>query len=160
MEGIKMDNNENAQKMELSQFIVVKLGVEQYGINIQYVQNIVRMINITRVPKAPYYIKGVVNLRGDIIPVMSIRLKFDMEEDVLSDSTRIIFVKLEGNEIGLIVDEVKEVIQLSDADIDNISRESHEEKDAYVFGVGKIGQSLVTLLNIDELIKVNDPLKA
>jgi len=155
-----MDNNENAQKMELSQFIVVKLGVEQYGINIQYVQNIVRMINITRVPKAPYYIKGVVNLRGDIIPVMSIRLKFDMEEDVLSDSTRIIFVKLEGNEIGLIVDEVKEVIQLSDADIDNISRESHEEKDAYVFGVGKIGQSLVTLLNIDELIKVNDPLKA
>ncbi|PKM57158.1 MAG: chemotaxis protein CheW [Firmicutes bacterium HGW-Firmicutes-3] len=155
-----MDKNENAQKMELSQFIVVNLGVEQYGINIQYVQNIVRMINITRVPKAPYYIKGVVNLRGDIIPVMSIRLKFDMEEDVLSDSTRIIFVKLEGNEIGLIVDEVKEVIQLSDADIDNISREAHEEKDAYVFGVGKIGESLVTLLNIDELIKVSDPLKA
>ncbi|PKM54082.1 Chemotaxis protein CheW [Petrocella atlantisensis] len=155
-----MDNNENAQKMELSQFIVVKLGVEQYGINIQFVQNIVRMINITRVPKAPYYIKGVVNLRGDIIPVMSIRLKFDMEEDVLTDNTRIIFVKLEGNEIGLIVDEVKEVIQLSEADIDNISRESHEEKDAYVFGVGKVGESLVTLLNIEELIKVNDPLKA
>jgi len=155
-----MDNNENTQKMESSQFIVVKLGVEQYGINIQYVQNIVRMINITRVPKAPYYIKGVVNLRGDIIPVMSIRLKFDMEEDVQTDSTRIIFVKLEGNEIGLIVDEVKEVIQLSEADIDNISRESHEEKDAYVFGVGKIGESLVTLLNIEELIKVNDPLKA
>ncbi|MCF8018490.1 MAG: chemotaxis protein CheW [Vallitaleaceae bacterium] len=160
MEGINMDNNENAQKMELSQFIVVKLGVEQYGINIQFVQNIVRMINITRVPKAPYYIKGVVNLRGDIIPVMSIRLKFDMEEDVLTDNTRIIFVKLEGNEIGLIVDEVKEVIQLSEADIDNISRESHEEKDAYVFGVGKVGESLVTLLNIEELIKVNDPLKA
>jgi len=155
-----MDNKENAQKMESSQFIVVKLGVEQYGINIQYVQNIVRMINITRVPKAPYYIKGVVNLRGDIIPVMSIRLKFDMEEDVYSDNTRIIFVKLAGNEIGLIVDEVKEVIQLSEADIDNISRESHEEKDAYVFGVGKIGESLVTLLNIEELIKVNDPLKA
>ncbi|MDF1616804.1 chemotaxis protein CheW [Petrocella sp. FN5] len=154
-----MENNENAQKIELSQFIVVKLGVEQYGINIQYVQNIVRMINITRVPKAPYYIKGVVNLRGDIIPVMSIRLKFDMEEDIQTDSTRIIFVKLEGNEIGLIVDEVKEVIQLSEADIDNISRESHEEKDAYVFGVGKIGESLVTLLNIEELIKVNDPLK-
>lgn len=151
-----MDINDAAVVEDLKQFIVVKLGVEQYGINIQYVQNIVRMINITRVPKAPYYIKGVVNLRGEIIPVMSVRLKFDLEEDEFSNDTRIIFVKLDGNEIGLIVDEVKEVITLSDEDIDSISRETNEDKGSYVFGVGKVGESLVTLLNIEELIKVSD----
>lgn len=155
-----MELNRNAVAQDLKQFIVVKLGMEQYGINIQYVQNIVRMINITRVPKAPYYIKGVVNLRGEIIPVMSIRLKFDLDEDEFTNDTRIIFVKLDGNEIGLIVDEVREVISLADEDIDSITRESNEEKGSYVFGVGKVGDSLVTLLNIEELIKVNDQAKS
>lgn len=155
-----MESKTVSSKKEITkQYIVVKLGVEQYGINIQYVQNIVRMINITRVPKAPYYIKGVVNLRGEIIPVMSIRLKFDLPADEYSNNTRIIFVKLDGNEIGLIVDEVKEVIQLSNDDIDVISHDGTDEKDNYVFGVGKVGASLVTLLNIEELISVNDSTK-
>lgn len=155
-----MESKDSSQNSDIMQFIVVELGREQYGINIQYVQNIVRMINITRVPKAPYFIKGVVNLRGEIIPVMSVRLKFDLEEDTYNNNTRIIFVKLDGNEIGLIVDEVKEVIQLSSGDIDSISRESNEEKDTYVFGVGKVGDALVTLLNIEELIGVKDLTKS
>lgn len=152
MENITVENT----KEELKQYIVVKLGVEQYGINIQFVQNIVRMINITRVPKAPYYIKGVVNLRGEIIPVMSVRLKFDLDEDAYTNSTRIIFVKVDGNEIGLIVDEVREVIQLRAEDIDIVNHDSNDEKDNYVFGVGKVEGGLVTLLNIEELIKVAD----
>jgi len=151
-----MDNNENVVSEEIKQFIVVNLGVEQYGINIQYVQNIVRMMNITRVPKARYYIKGVVNLRGEIIPVMSIRLKFNLEDDDVNNDTRIIFVEVDGNEIGLIVDEVKEVIQLSSENIDVIAQDPNDEKDNYVYGVGKVGDALVTLLNIEALISVND----
>lgn len=154
-----MDIKETAVAEELKQFIVVKLGVEQYGINIQYVQNIVRMMNITRVPKAKYYLKGVVNLRGEIIPVMSVRLKFDLEDDEMTNDTRIIFVKVNGNEIGLIVDEVKEVIQLSSDAIDVIAQEPGEEKDNHIYGVGKVGESLVTLLNIESLISVGDTAK-
>lgn len=154
-----MDMNETVQSDDLKQYIVVTLGKEEYGINIQYVQNIVRMINITRVPKAPYYIKGVVNLRGEIIPVMSVRLKFDLENDVFGNDTRIIFVKVEGNEIGLIVDEVKEVISLTNDDIDIIASDANEEEN-YVFGVGKVGEELVTLLNIEQLISVKDPTKS
>lgn len=151
-----METKEAIKTQELKQFIVVKLGVEQYGINIQYVQNIVRMINITRVPKAPCYIKGVVNLRGDIIPVMCVRLKFNLEETAYGNDTRIIFVKVDGNEIGLIVDEVKEVIQLKNEAIDVINQDATEDKPNYVDGVGKVGDALVTLLNIEALINVSD----
>ena len=88
-----MDVNE-VELVELTQFIVVKFEHEQYGINIQNVQNIVRMLNITRVPNAPAYFKGVINLRGEIIPVMSVRKKFDLADDVYTNSTRIIIVKV------------------------------------------------------------------
>lgn len=155
-----MDNNETIINEEIKQFIVVKLGVEQYGINIQHVQNIVRMMNITRVPKARHYIKGVVNQRGDIIPVMSIRLKFNLKEDDVNNNTRIIFVEVEGNKIGLIVDEVKEVIQLTSENIDIIDQDSYEDEDNYVYGVGKVEDALVTLLNIDALTRVNESAKS
>lgn len=151
-----MDKTEINANEAIKQYIVVSLGVEQYGINIQYVQNIVRMMKITRVPKAKNSIKGVVNLRGEIIPVMSVRLKFNLNDDEFSNNTRIIFVKVDGNEIGLIVDEVKEVIQLKADDIDIISQDAGDENDNYVFGVGKVGNALVTLLNVEELISVNE----
>lgn len=138
------------------QFIVVKFEHEQYGINIQNVQNIVRMLNITRVPNAPEYFKGVINLRGEIIPVMSVRKKFDLDDDVYTNSTRIIIVKVEGNAIGLVVDEVLEVIQLTEDQIEKIVRDSQDEKAKYVYAVGKLGEELVTLLNIEALIGVEE----
>ena len=96
-----------------AQYIVVRLGEEQYGIDIRYVDNIVRMQHITRVPKVASYIRGVINLRGEVIPVMSIRLKMGLPEDVEVKSTRIIILKHEQHgTIGIIVDEVKEVVNL------------------------------------------------
>ena len=71
--------------MDSKQYIVVELGNEQYGIDIQYIDNIVRMQRITRVPKAQSYFKGVINLRGEVIPVMSLRLKFDFDADVIKN---------------------------------------------------------------------------
>lgn len=77
------------------QYIVIKLGDEQYGIDIKYVDNIVRMQHITRVPKVADYLKGVINLRGEVIPVMSLRIKMDLPADEMTKSTRIIILKLE-----------------------------------------------------------------
>lgn len=150
-----MDVNQ-VKTVDSIQFIVVKFDHEQYGINIQNVQNIVRMINITRVPNAPDYIKGVINLRGEIIPVMSVRNKFALEDDVYTNSTRIIIVKVEGHAIGLVVDEVLEVIQLTENQIEKIVRDSQDEKAKYVYAVGKLGDELVTLLNIEALIGVDE----
>ena len=84
---------ENVSTMDSKQYIVVELGNEQYGIDIQYIDNIVRMQRITRVPKAQNFFKGVINLRGEVIPVMSLRLKFDFAEEEYTNKTRILIIK-------------------------------------------------------------------
>lgn len=150
-----MEDNQ-AKTVDSTQFIVVKFDHEQYGINIQYVQNIVRMIRITRVPNAPSFIKGVINLRGEIVPVMSVRKKFNLEDDAYTNSTRIIIVKVDGNAIGLIVDEVLEVIELHDDHIEKLISEKTDERGQYVYAVGKIDEELVTLLNVETLIAVEE----
>ena len=84
-----------SEQLETTQYIVVKLGNEQYGINIRFVDNIVRMQRITRVPKAQNYFKGVINIRGEVIPVMSLRLRFGLDADEYKNSTRILIIKTE-----------------------------------------------------------------
>lgn len=148
---------ESSTSVESKQFIVVKLGNEQYGIDIQYIDNIVRMQRVTRVPKAQHYFKGVINLRGEIIPVMSLRLKFGLEEDEYTNSTRIIILKLETQyAVGVIVDEVKEVITLEDSNIDKVSQNANDENSQYLSGVGKHSENLISLLNIAGVIIEKD----
>ena len=135
------------------QFIVVKIGSEQYGIDISYVDNIVRMQKITRVPKAQAYFKGIINLRGEIVPVMSIRTKMDLEPDVFTDVTRIIILKLEEHGVlGLIVDEVKEVVTLEDDRIEKVAYDSKDEKSNFLCGVGKSDGGLISLLDLNAVV--------
>ena len=89
-----MEKTSNSD-ISTNQFIIVRIGNEQYGINIKIVDNIVRMQQITRVPKAQKYFVGVINLRGEIVPVMSLRRRFGIEEDEFTNATRIIIVKPE-----------------------------------------------------------------
>lgn len=84
---IETNENKNKEK-EVKQYIVVQIGSEKYGIDISYVDNIVRMQKITRVPKAQEYFKGIINLRGEIVPVMSIRLKMGLEDDTFTSASR------------------------------------------------------------------------
>lgn len=139
--------------VEGKQFIVVSLGSEQYGIDIQYVDNIVRMQRITRVPKAQHYFKGVINLRGEIIPVMSLRLKFGLEPDEYTNASRIIILKLEPQyAVGIIVDEVKEVVTLPEESIDRPAYDGNDDKAVYLSGIGKHEDNLISLLNIAGVI--------
>lgn len=147
-----MDTNK-VNTVEGKQYIVVRLGTEQYGIDIKYVDNIVRMQRITRVPKAQHYFKGVINLRGEIIPVMSLRLKFGLESDEYSNATRIIIIKLEAQyAVGIIVDEVKEVVTLDEDCIEKPNYDGNDDKTGYLSGIGKHGESLISLLNIAGVI--------
>ncbi len=143
--------------VDSKQYIVVNIGLEQYGINIKYIDNIVRMQRITRVPKAQHYFKGVINLRGEIIPVMSIRLKFGLEYDVITNATRIIIIKLDAHSsVGIIVDEVKEVVTLEDENVEKVANSAVEDKNGYILGVGKHKSELISLLNITNVIIEKD----
>ncbi len=131
------------------QYIVIKLGEEQYGININYIDNIVRMQKITRVPKAQPYFKGVINLRGEIVPVMSLRLKFGLPVDEITDKTRIIIIKLEQQAtVGLIVDQVNEVVTLDEDSVEKTTIDANNDMAGYISAIGKSKDELISLLNI------------
>lgn len=140
-----------------AQYIVVTIGNEQYGINIKYIDNIVRRQNITRVPKTQTYYKGVINLRGEIVPVMSIRIKLGLEADVFTDKTRYIIVRIEGALIGVIVDQVREVVTLDDEHMEKMNKASNSDAAAnYISAIGKNNGELISLLDIVSLIVENN----
>lgn len=140
-------------RVETTQFIVIKLGDEQYGIDIKYIDNIVRMQHITRVPKVDAYLKGVINLRGEVIPVMSIRVKMGLEPDTETKSSRIIILKLEQQgTIGVMVDEVKEVVTLENDRIEKMAYDSKDERANFLCGVGKSGGGLISLLDLNAVV--------
>lgn len=156
MEQLKTMNEISAyekngkQKEEFFQYIVIKLGNEQYGIDIRYIDNIVRMQNITRVPKVPAYLKGVINLRGEIIPVVSIRLKMGLSADEYSKATRIIILKTENSgSLGIIVDEVREVVTLGESNIEKVPHDGKDGQVSFINGIGKNGNDLISLLDLN-----------
>lgn len=145
--------DENIVKTDTKQFIVVKLGGEQYGIDIRYVDNIVRLQKITRVPKIQPYFKGIINLRGEIVPVMSIRTKMGLPPDEFTDASRIIILKIEEQgAIGIIIDAVKEVVTLATSEIDKVAYDAKDEKSNFINGVGKHGEELISLFDINCII--------
>ena len=132
-----MTNSLDIMENDSKQYIVVKIGSEQYGIDISFIDNIVRMQKITRVPKAQSYFKGVINLRGEIVPVMSIRKKMGLSDDVITDASRIIILKEEKGSLGVVVDQVREVITLNTAEIDKTAVGARNIKDTFINGIGK-----------------------
>jgi purine-binding chemotaxis protein CheW len=151
-----IDENEIKEK-PVKQYIVVQIGSEKYGIDISYVDNIVRMQKITRVPKAQPYFKGIINLRGEIVPVMSIRTKMGLEDDVFTNASRIIILKLEEKgALGVIVDQVCEVVNLSEDMIEINRTNSNHGKDTFINGIGTNGDQLISLFEINAIIDEKD----
>jgi purine-binding chemotaxis protein CheW len=133
------------------QYIVIRLGDEQYGIDINYIDNIVRVPNMTRVPKVQPYILGVINLRGEVVPVMSIRIRMGLEATEITKATRIIILKMEQyGTIGVIVDEVREVVTLTPDKIEKATYGNANEN--FISGIGKCDSgenSLISLLDLN-----------
>ncbi len=144
--------DEIALVKETTQYIKIKMGDEMFGIDIKYIDNIVRMQHITRVPKVPAYIKGVINLRGEVIPVYNLRLKMGMQEVEETKKFRIIIIKMDGNFVGLIVDEVREVITLQNDLVEKVYRDPNEPTQNFLIGVGKDGDNLISLLDLNEVV--------
>jgi purine-binding chemotaxis protein CheW len=158
---IEMGNNElaveNSEMAEnKSQFVVFLIGKEYYGINIHSVNSIERVLQITRVPGTPGFVKGVINLRGDIIPIIDLRQKFNLEESEITDESRVIILKEGDLVIGIISDMVLEVLELENENIDSMINCSSENMVKYIWGISKIDDKVVTLLKIDNILSLED----
>lgn len=135
----------------LKQYIIYRIDSDEYGADINTVSVIEKMLNITRVPKTPTYIKGVINLRGEVIPVMDLRTRFGLSEKEADDDTRIIIATINDISYGIIVDSVTEVLHIDETSIESVSGFNNINLD-YVNGVAKSGSRLITLLNLEKLI--------
>lgn len=139
--------------LENKQFLVFKLDREEFGIDIKLITTIIEKdMSIARVPDTPDFISGVINLRGEIVPIMDLRRRFGLPSVEDTESTRIIIVKIDDIVLGIIVDQVTEVIQLNDDSIENVTNFSSDLSMDYIFGVGKINDRIVTILKLDKLL--------
>ncbi len=138
------------------QYVVFEMDKQNFGIDIQSVQIIERMKSIMRVPKSPNSIRGVMNLRGEIIPVIDSRILFNMDKLEVTEFTRIMIIRMEDSMVGFIVDKVKEVLDIEPDQIEGISTMQGKIDSSYIIGVGKVtnGEEIVTLLNHERLIEV------
>ena len=121
--------NEDTQK---DKYLTFHLAGEDYGIEIQYVIEIIGILNITDVPDMPAFIRGVINLRGKVVPIMDVRARFDMEARDYDDRTCIIVVNIDGTEVGLVVDEVSEVMDIPEANVEPAPRTSKNNEDSFI----------------------------
>lgn len=140
---------EDTLKGRFLSFLIEKV---MYAIQIRYVTEIVGIQEITEMPEMPDYIKGIINLRGVIIPVMDVRLRFSMNQKVYDDRTCVIVVDFAGVSIGLIVDSVSEVITLAAESIVELPNTSIGLSNKYVKNIGKVGSNVLLLLDCEELL--------
>lgn len=150
----KLNSNQKGQDVNRHQFVVFQLGQEEYGVEILQTKEIHPYTKITRIPNAPYFVKGVINIRGEIIPVVDLRNRFGLESAKVQETTRIITVLVNGGQkIGFLVDSVREVLWIDDAAVEPAPTVAGGIEREYLNGVGKIGERLIILLNIEKILK-------
>ncbi len=142
---------------DVRQLVVFRLSDGSYALDIQVVREINRLIDITPVPKAPDFVEGIINLRGTIIPVVDLGLRFEMPRTEHSKDTRIVVVESEGHTLGLVVDEVSEVLRIPEDEIDPATNMTTTGINLdYVTGVGKVGERLILILSPERLFTVEE----
>jgi purine-binding chemotaxis protein CheW len=143
-------------KNRTGKYLTFSLSNESYGVEVLKVREIIRFLKITPVPQMPAYVKGVINLRGRVLPVIDLRLKFGLEATEPSERTCIVVVRIltGGHDItlGMIVDSVEEVINLNETDIEETPEFGAKVDTAYLMGMAKVKGAIKTLLDIDKVI--------
>ncbi len=135
------------------QLVVFQLGNEEYGVDVSQVKEIIRMQKITKVPRSPEFVEGVINLRGQLITVIDLRKRFNIAARDISDNTRIVVAEVKNNPVGMIVDSVSAVLRIPEKDIDPTPSAIATEIDAdFLKGVGKVGERLIILLDLARVL--------
>lgn len=148
-----LEVEEDTQK---DRYLTFLLGSECYGIEIKYVTEIIGIQAITEVPELPEYIRGIINLRGKIIPVIDVRIRFKKEKKEYDDRTCIVVVDIKDLSIGLIVDSVAEVLTIPEQDIVDPPQVNRGSNNKYIKKIGKVGSTVKLLLDCEKLLTDND----
>jgi len=146
---MNMGAQANEMIYQLVSFVVEK---EEFGVDILKVQEIIRTVEITRVPKSPAFVEGVINLRGKIVPVIDLRKRFGIEKKAHDNETRIIVVELPDKVVGFLVDKVKEVIRVEKSVIEPPPELTTNINANYITGVAKLQDRLLILLDLDKVL--------
>lgn len=148
-----IDQKEIIQEVKV---IVFKLKDEEYGVEVNQVKSIEKLEHITRVPRTPNFVKGVINLRGVVTPIIDLRSRFSLDAATYSESTRIIIVAVGELEVGLIVDAANDVIDIPQSSIEPPPEVVGGVEAAYLRGVAKLEKRLLILLNLDKVLNTEE----
>jgi len=151
---------QKTKEKEAKSYLTFKLGEEQFGVHVSQVLNILEMTSITRVPKSPDYMKGVINLRGKVLPIIDARLKFGMEETEYTDNTCIIVMDLEMDgktiNIGTIVDGVLSVVEIDDSQVEPPPNIGSKFKSEFIYGMAKVDEDFIMLIDMQKVISADE----
>jgi purine-binding chemotaxis protein CheW len=149
-----------AKTIKTGKYLTFTLADEEYGIGILKVKEIIGMMAITSVPRTPEFVKGVINLRGKVIPVIDLRLKFGMDAIQYTDRTCIIVVEIDANDmtiqIGIVVDSVSEVLNIKEEEIEKAPSFGTSINTDYILGMAKIDSGVKILLDIDKVLSAEE----
>lgn len=148
----KQVDQQGGSDIEGGKFLTFFLGEEEYAIEILKVQEIIGLMTITPVPKMPPYIRGVLNLRGKIVPVMNLRTRFGLEEIEDTDETCIIVIQNKEYLMGVLVDKVSEVVDIESAEIEEVPSVGVAEQSEYLAGIGKVNDSVKMILEVQKVL--------
>ncbi len=149
VDNIELLEDQDTQK---DKYLTFQIASEEYAIAITYVTEIIGMLNITEVPQTPSYIKGVINLRGKVIPVMDVRLRFNMAARKYDERTCVVVVNLDESTVGLVVDTVSEVLDIPSENIDSSNQFSHSNDNNFICGMGKVGENIKMVIDVNALL--------
>lgn len=156
MEAVESVTDTTQQEIDGGKFLTFQLKDEEYGLEILKVREIMGIMDITTVPKTPAYVKGVINLRGQVIPVIDLRLKFGMEKGTYDKRTCIVVVNVDGLQMGIVVDTVSEVMDIESEAIEPAPSFGTKLQTDYILGMGKVQGTVKILLDIGEVLNSED----
>ncbi len=151
MADVKEDKRQQLSG-EVVQVVSFRLGSEEYGVDISQVQEIIRMVEITHVPRAPRFMEGVINLRGQLIPIIDLRTRFGMSRIDATKSTRIIVTEIGSKRVGIVVDSVSEVLNIPIENVEDAPEMIAGVGTEYIQGVGKMDERLIIMLDLTMVI--------
>lgn len=145
-------NEDEHNGEDILQWVTFKLDNEKYGINVMQVQEVLRYTEIAPVPGAPSYVMGIINLRGNVVTVIDTRIRFGLQDTVISENTRIVIIESEQQVIGILVDSVAEVVYLKKSDIDVAPNIGNDENAKFIQGVSNRDGELLILVDLNKLL--------
>ncbi len=145
-------SHKGGEYMAENQYVIFKLGNEEYGVDIMKVKEISEFKESTKVPNTPYFVDGIINLRGEIIPIINLKKRFNIEGNNINSDTRIIVININDKNVGFVVDEASQVLRIDEKDIESAPEIIAGVDRQYINGVGKINEKIVILLDLEKIL--------